>query len=466
MRKVGPTPATAVTRAAAILVLSLFGGIGCERPAAPTPSNTRSNVLLISIDTLRADRLGAYGYDVETSPNLDRLAKRSRVFERAYAQSHHTLVSHASLFTSLYPMSHRATPSRKLAASFRTLAEVLRDNGYATAAFATNPGWFSVDSGMAQGFDVFDSRWRNAERNNALIFDWLEDAREPWLLFAHYYDAHSDWGDVPYETKPPHDRLLPADSGDGRHCLDGDCGTRFLQALNQVDQGPDRKLVEAISQQYDAGVAYVDDQVGRLLAEIDRRGLAERTIIVVTSDHGEEFAEHGRFLHGQLYEEVARIPLLVALPTDTSTVRDDRVVGSIDVAPTIFDALGIESEPTDGISLLDESDRDADRLVFSTRFGGSGYRDIFVRGTGLSARVSDRFSQTELFDTTADRGELIDISTRRPAHRDRLRAAAQAFYEEQAESRDEPRTAAPAAEDLELAPGVSDRLKALGYATE
>jgi arylsulfatase A-like enzyme len=166
-----------------------------------------ANIVLISIDTLRADHLGCYGYSRPTSPNLDEFSANAFVFERAYAQSHNTLVSHATMLTSLNPISHGALPKHPLSDGITTLAEVLRSRGYRTAAVTSHPPWLNQKMGFGQGFDHFVTKDAPAERINRQVLKWLrtqtdrspQSGTAPIFLFIHYYDVHSDWRELPYE---------------------------------------------------------------------------------------------------------------------------------------------------------------------------------------------------------------------------------------------------------------------------
>ena len=258
----------------------------------------QANVILISIDTLRADHLSLYGYSRQTSPRLDELAARSFVFERAYAHSANTLVSHASLLTSLHPVSHGAQPDVPLDEAVTTLAESFRAQGYQTAGFFSNATWLSSKMGFAQGFDYFETTDGHAEKLNQSILYWLRSRKlqspkneeTPFFLFIHYFDVHSDWGELPYETRTAFDRKFVGEyNGDFRGCRAGKCSSTFLVAATFEPGLLSQEELEWVKALYDGGIAYTDHQIGYLLDQFRKLGYTDPTWIVVTGDHGEEF---------------------------------------------------------------------------------------------------------------------------------------------------------------------------------
>ena len=275
------------------------------------------NVLLITLDTTRADRLGSYGYEKARTPRLDRLAREGVRFARAYAPAPLTLPAHCSIMTGLDPVAHGVRNNgRSLPAGIKTLAEILKGKGYSTAAFVSA---FSVDSrfGLDRGFDVYDDTFRpdlpfktlNAERRAeetlARFSHWLDrGVAGRFFGWVHFYDPH--W---PYDPPAP-----------------------FKE--------------EFADRPYDGEIAYMDRAVGTLLDRLAEKGLLEKTIVVVAGDHGEGLGDKVEIGHGIfLYEETLRVPLVFNNP---EVFRRPRVVESqvrlIDVAPTLLDILGLKDE--------------------------------------------------------------------------------------------------------------------------
>jgi arylsulfatase A-like enzyme len=437
-------------------------------------STVGANIVLISIDTLRADHLGCYGYPRATSPNIDGLASRSFVFERAYAQSHNTLVSHATMLTSLNPISHGANPGRPIRQEITTLAEVLQSRGYRRAAFAGHPMWLAPKFGFAQGFGRFQSHFWPAEKINQPIFDWLRTIRalreegedRPFFLFVHYYDVHSDWDERPYETGTEYDQLFAGESvGSFRGCRESLCGSKLLLQLAERPDLLSSEELEWVGGLYDGGIAYTDHQIGELLQQLRDLDLFDSSWVVITSDHGEEFMEHGRMLHSQPYEETARVPLVVRPPGGVNPTRLVDPVGLVDLAPTLLDAVGVAvPESFEGRSLVPglESRRLSTEAVFWTALGEApDYRPstkVAVREGRYTLVAKDDFAQVELYDHEQDPGQKRDLSRQRPEVSRQLREEVVRFYERQLEKSKKrvPPSQEPSREELE-------KLRSLGY---
>jgi arylsulfatase A-like enzyme len=339
------------------------------RPFPPGPArgsdepSARPNVVFIVLDTVRADHLSSYGYSRPTTPNLDRLASRGVLFENAISPSSWTLASHASMFTGLLPHQNGADWWLPLPPGPRTLAEALRSSGYRTAGFAANFDYCQKGWGIGRGFDVYRDDSESLQRNlagtllgTALIqpayqsfcrFDYLErqDAREtnkqafrwlrrphssPYFLFVNYFDVH-----VPYLTSPPFDHRF------------GTVSDKLVHKLFDSLQGPDppRGITQeeqaALIAAYDNCLAFLDAQVGRLLDFLDSTPEGRNTLVVVTSDHGEEFGEQGFYSHGyNLYREAVHVPLIIAGPGIPKDVRVSHLVRTRDLFSTVLDLAG------------------------------------------------------------------------------------------------------------------------------
>jgi len=457
------------------LLTAAVGLLSC-RGAAPvaTVVSPGANIVLVSIDTLRADHLSCYGYPRRTSPNIDGLASRSFVFERAYAQSHNTLVSHATLLTSLNPISHGATPRRPIDAGILTLAEALEPRGYRRAAFTTHPPWLSRKMGFAQGFGRFRARDASAAELNGEVFAWLRTIRarrtegddRPFFLFVHYYDVHSDWDERPYETRTHYDRkFLGEYDGGFQGCRAGACASVLLSRVAGRPDLLSPEELEWVKALYDGGIAYTDHQVGGLLQQLRDLDLLDSSWIVVTSDHGEEFREHGRMLHSQPYEETARVPLVIRPPGGVAPRRFGDLVGLVDLAPTLLEGVGLRAPAAfEGRSLvpLMELKEPPSPPIFWVALGEPSDdrrpNRIAVRRGTHTLVASEAFARLELYEHDTDPTQREDVASERPGISGELRDLAARFYEEQLErgrARDAG-TATPSEEEIE-------KLRALGY---
>ena len=340
---------------AALLALGACGGAGASRP----------NVLFISIDSLRADHLASYGYDRVTSPNLDRLADEGVLFETVVAESSWTLPTHASMFTGLTSRVHGVDRNaRRLAPDAQTLGTIFQRAGYRTRGVFSGP-YLHTTFGFGGGFAPGD--WSGVEEQSPLDAmspeeagaqrrETLKDAHglshqsitspavtaqaesflagvgeEPFFLFLHYFDVHFDY-------IPPEEywrRFDPDYAGD--HSPE-----RFLENPDIRPDMPAEELAHVLAR-YDGEILWVDEHIGRVLAALEEHGLGEDTLVMVTSDHGDEFFEHGRTGHRHtLYDEVLLVPLIARHPGRTATRhRVSGVVRHIDLLPTLLDWVGL-----------------------------------------------------------------------------------------------------------------------------
>jgi arylsulfatase A-like enzyme len=401
--------------------------------AEAVKEDDRPNVILISLDTLRADHLGCYGYHRATSPNIDKFAESAILFEYAIAPSPWTLPSHASLFTGLHPSVHQAGMYVRddtnrpywdypLLQEEATFPELARQHGYLTAAY-TEGGYVQAILGFSQGFDLYSDGTRVptasgfVEETFGNALEWLKKyGNLPFLLFVHTYEIHA-----PYD--PPR-RFVEMFSK-------GYAGTGGLWAYEARSQA-DRIHCE---DRYDGDIAYTDEVLARLFAELEKLGLLRDTAIVLFSDHGEEFWEHGRCGHrNTVYEEVIHVPLIIRLAgTHPPTGRVTRQVSLTDVYATVLELLGIDQDvPLDGMSLLP--------LIGSSKGGNTYERDIIVseftredeaeesgrsrkwrlnsvRTEGEKYIQSSKTETEELYDLGADPGEQTNLA---PGNQPRL----------------------------------------------
>jgi arylsulfatase A-like enzyme len=313
-------------------------------------AETRANVILITISTLRADHTGCLGYDRATTPHLDRFAERSILFRNAFATSGWMMPAHGSLFTSLYPSAHGATHiDKRLGTDHETLAEILAANGYYCVGFCCGPR-LDAEHGFAQGFHVYDDRsvvsllraleFEEAEafdinrhRTNDLINDaalsWLANNRHsPFFLFVHYYDNHWDYvAPEPYRSLYDPDYTGP---------IDGTAIAREPLYSNPPSEADIRHMVAL----YDGEVRQTDEDLGEMLAALEEKGWIENSIIIVAADHGEEFYEHGHTSHHGVHDELIHIPLVISVPHARSK-STEALASQVDILPTILDYLDI-----------------------------------------------------------------------------------------------------------------------------
>src|SRR5438552_4759666 len=305
-------------RCVAHLIIYLTG-LACAAATAPAHSaKAKPNVILITIDTVRADHVGCYGATGVQTPTLDALARDGIVFERAISQVPLTWPSHAAILTGTYPFQNGVQDftGQPLDPKFRTVAEAFKQSGYATAAvvsaFVLDRGW-----GLARGFDFYDDAFsaetfqqkdiglvdRKAGESVTHALDWLKKTRTPFFLWLHIYDPHS-----PYDPPEPY-------------------RTQYR------------------SHPYDGEIAYADHELGRLMLWLKRSHLYDRSLIVLLSDHGESLGEHSEKEHGFfVYNATVRVPMIVKPPAGSGfrTGRVARPVETIDIAPTLLQSAGIK----------------------------------------------------------------------------------------------------------------------------
>lgn len=376
---------------------------------------TATNLVIILIDTLRPDHLTTYNPSTRVrSSFFESFAQSGVVFSAAQAQENWTKPSVATLLTSLYPSSHNAKSGEAvLPDEVEMLGEILQHHGFVTAAFIAN-GYVSGRFGFEQGWDDYRNYVREGIRNRADrvvddTIEWLEKRPQgqPFFLYVHTIDPH-----VPYSPPRRFRELYDPDTYRGPIVA-----SRTAQLLGDIKVGRleptarDRFRLEAL---YDGEITYHDEHFGRLVDALDQEGLLEETLIWVTSDHGEEFFDHGSVGHGHsLYQELLHVPLIASLPgTVPSGIHVAGDVGLIDVLPTSLDLLGLPAHPdAQGHSingLIQGDDAPVDGASFSEFLGG-----------GRAVRSHDdklviQGSTFRLFDLSTDPGEQQDLSIDRP----------------------------------------------------
>ncbi len=294
-------------------------------------------MVLLSLDTVRADHLGCYGYARKTSPRLDAFAAGATRYRRSLASASWTLPTHASLFTGRYAFEHGAhglrssdgTRSlRPLDPAALTLAESLRDNGYATAGFAANTAFLSPRCGLNQGFETYRLRRQPARELNRTALAWLAGVKDrPFFLFINYMEAHR-----PYDTRPRAGLL------DRPVSQDTELIPKLYAAVMPGTADAPPELVRDLVDQYDTAIANLDEELGQLLDSLRDLGHDADTVIVVTADHGEFFGEHRLAEHSKdVYQEVLAVPLIIRSPGQQAGVVVDTLVSSVDVPRLILD---------------------------------------------------------------------------------------------------------------------------------
>lgn len=451
------------------LVLSLTC-VACGVPDAPPTTEAEPvNVLLFSIDTLRADHVSAYGYHRNTTPVLDELASAGALFEDASAHSCKTAISHMTIFTGLLPEAHGvvqpSSPSvRRLPDEIPTLATLLSQAGFRTGGITENGG-VNAELGFDQGMESYTHEI-DLEATVAKTLTWLGEAVDdprPFFLFVHTYAVHD-----PYTPPEPWRSMFRAEATAGS--VDADLEwtgvdewqqsrDRFWASVDRDDPADLADLVDL----YDGGVRWADDGLRRILTRLDELGLREDTIVVVLSDHGEEFLEHGEFLHAQLFEEILRVPLVMTFP-DRIGIEPRRIadpVRLVDMTPTLLDLMGIDPPAgLHGSSLvpLMGGGQGVETEVLAS--WAEGYVWSIRRENWKFVReVTPGGRRPHLFDLETDPGELKNLATTHPRQAVRLEQYMARLQTDAAASLE----AVAPGQPRDLSRPVRERLKALGY---
>jgi len=429
-----------------ILSIKMYPPLNKPMAKSNNQAEDKPNIMLITMDTTRADHLSCYGYHKNTSPHLDTLAQEAVRFENAYAPSPWTLPSHASLLTGIYPAQHgahwddesvKANWPAGLAEQYKTLTEILVDNDYKTAGVIGAPFCHS-SFGLAQGFKYYDdalvnvipdlehftlfkilSRWfllmdiatkkglngcRIASQINKLVFSWLDKhSQDPFFLFIHYYDPHA-----PY--LPPDGYSLLFREDENTEITESERHKRYLLS------------------QYDGEIAYLDYHLGKIFEKLKELKIYDSTMIIITSDHGEFFGEHECWTHGyELYQEVLKVPLIIKYPSNyvKTGVYQERV-SLVDIMPTILYVLGLPiPKEVQGAALCEgeskvmaEVYRHAYRSIpeWELKFA----RDLQSLYLGNYKYIKDMNGQGELYDIVNDPRELRNLINIMPEEAEKM----------------------------------------------
>lgn len=430
----------------------------------------RTNVILISLDTCRADRLSCYGA-ARPTPHLDRLARESALFEDCLAQSSLTAPSHQSLFTGQYVHRHGLRTNHQPSIPRTTLASELKRHGWRTAAF-TGHGSLQAKLGHGVGFDTFVS-WHGEERPpysrnlDAVLpeaLTWLDANQDaPFFLFVHGYDPHCPYA-PPEEWRSRYASWYEGDYDSGDRCGPG----AFHKEIRQGIIGPDE--LELFNDLYDAEVAAADELIGSFLDELRHRGLFEDSIVVFTSDHGESLGQHEWIGHGQLWNDLLHVPLLIRFPAGQQAGRYPFEAQLIDVFPTILASLGI-SVP-EGVQGVDWTP-----VLEQRRALPRGRMRLARAGDAVAVHFDARWKATFREDALGIRSEILYDLAQDPGETDtdllttafgaeRLRQLMPRYVSWRNETRADDAAYGGRPVDAELDPATEAMLQALGYAGE
>lgn len=436
-----------------LLLVSMIAGWGCavESDVDPRPPN----IILISLDALRADHLSSHGYHRHTTPFLDRLAAEGTRFSHATVNTHGTPPSHTTMFSSLYQETHRvgmealshSDKAPLIPAEIELLPEVLRREGWTTVG-VTGGAWMSSAYGFSRGFDHFSDQAEDAAEGATLVADTITTALasgRPVFAFFHTYEIHS-----PY--RPPEKYVD----------LFGEYSSRIrptwpsLRRFNQrAGKWLDPADLDFLVSQYDGEIRYVDDCLRELFRRLTEIGFLDNAVVLITADHGEEFGDHGGLLHrNTLFEELVRIPFILWGRDVPAGVVDPVLVSMVDIAPTLLAAAGVSPPSTlEGRNVLEQSTAAwGDQRVFAQY----GTRNYSVR-TPRFKLIRNRGGNLQLFDLTDDPRERRNLASARPE------LAAELDAELEAWRRTRPRIGGVAVSTTELDPSTEERLRTLGY---
>ena len=387
---------------------------GCE-PSGPS----QPNVLLIVVDTLRYDHLGCYGYERDTSPQIDALAADSILVERAYATAPWTLPSIASMFTGLYPNSHATTKlNSKLPDDVTTLAEILKQQGYVTGGVISHV-LLTVDRNFNQGFDQYHPAMRGNTHDTASTNVVTQRAQnylrqfagqdQPFFIFAHYFDPHYNYlrhAEFGFSA-PSVGRLKPGQDVEGLYDMAADLTPEEVQFLRDL---------------YDEEIRYTDRGIGRLVATLKELHLYDQTLILLVGDHGEEFVDHGNLGHARsLYDEVVRVPLILRNPHDRDGPRRvEGPVSLVSLTPTILDLLGVDSgkvgfQARSFAPVLASEESPQSHVVYCEV--DFGYYEVYRKALLMNGRKiirDDTTGKIEIYDLNEDPFEKQDLATSSP----------------------------------------------------
>ena len=468
------------------------------------------NVILITMDTTRADHISCYGYYRKTTPNIDNLADESLLFKNAYSTASWTLPAHASIFTGLYPSKHGAHGRMdvslydlggKLNDKFITLAEVLQEKGYKTAGVIGGP-YCSSHFGLAQGFNYYNEELHNiqsdlthfmlykiigkfvplmdfahlygysgartAEQINNAVFDWLEDNHShPFFLFVNYFDPHG-----PFAALPPYNTLYEGKNKEIIKTVGGKSAINytkrewpFIQSVLKGDRALSEKEKAHFISQYDGKIAYLDFHMGRLFQKLKSLEIFDKTMIIVTGDHGESFGEHELVFHNlAVYDNLLKVPMVIKYPLSLKiTGVVEYPVSLTDVMPEILKMIGYPApDLIQGTALSDKRRQGIIAENYRQKFFVNLSPERFDRN--LKTIIKDNFKyiwasngKNELYNLNNDPNELQNLVNELPCKVKEMQGNLSCLLPSNKS------TVIPKEESLEMDKGLRENLKALGY---
>lgn len=421
----------------------------------------KHNILLISIDTLRADHLSCYGYHRKTTPNIDRLASEGTIYKQHYSTGVWTPPGHASMLTGLYVSEHGVYGERRLSKNIPTIAEKLKENGYQTAGFVNNSQVGEL-VGLHKGHDLFVEVWKEspyknsierilkgslrrvkdylgyedkgAKRTNSLFLDWISriDRNKPFYCFLHYIE--------------PHNPLNPPRNYKNKYLDKEILRNVDMEKIKKVAHNPlicyveditlNNTEIETLKALYDGEIEYTDSKVGEIIALLKENNLYDDTMIIVTSDHGEHFGEYGYWSHvASLYKEILHIPLVIKYPKGVEYIEEiNDYTQLVDIFPTIMEIAGVSEQEfqTSGINLTHNRDNSKfHEYIFAEWEGRVPYfiQDKVKGNKGLDinrfnvqmSMIQDKQykyiwkidGNEELYDISNSKEELLNITTQK-----------------------------------------------------
>ena len=453
-----------------IIILSFFLAVFFNKTCPAASASKDFNIVLITIDTLRADHLSCYGYHRKTSPNIDKIAKKGIVFKNAIAPSSWTVPSMVSLFTSVYPINHgvvhgffenkKISNQELFSDELTTLTETLKTHGYTTFGVASN---LHLDGrlGFARGFDYFKCLpFLSAPHVNKIIYSWKDNIKnsDKFFIWAHYVDPHH-----PYYPKAPWIEQYISKTSTQKLILSKKRRYELLQLIPMLKKDP-QSLAYLIAL-YDSEINFVDSYIGKLIQKFE---LDKNTLIIITSDHGEEFLEHDQLDHGNnLHQETIHIPLIIKLPYSTKKEMAEKHVTLLDIMPSILHILDINPpEQTIGKSFWEMEGIISWLKQISQRKGAPNYtfseldRNNNISKTIMTQKWKYIFNyknKTEhLFNLKSDPLEKNDLADKNIKQRNKLR---EQFINWVSHSRKYPTKK----KTIQILPQEKEKLKALGY---
>ncbi len=447
------------------ILAACSGGDSAQRPEVPA-GNAKS-IILITLDTVRADHMSVYGYELPTTPQLERFAEGATLFTHAHAAAPWTLPSHASLMTGLYPFEHGArtydleegakSNVQGLDSTYLTLADAFSRSGYRTAGIASNMAYLSEHFRINQGFEHYEVKPGRVDEVNRRALEWIDEQQgAPFFLFLNYMDAHGPYNSGPSANFSDLGEVVPSnDIVRGLYPII--CGSAALIPADKIQN---------LLAQYDRSLANLDIGLGQLFDALRERKLFDPSLIVITSDHGEYFGEHRLIAHSKdVYEGAMGIPLLVKAPGQKSAVLDSELISHVHIPGLILEhapllALdGAELAPLrchwPRAAILGENYYS--RMLDLKSSWGKRFervrRAIYV---GSYKYIESSDGQHELYDLATDPMEQLNLIESQPERASKMSAILRAKGTIDS-------NASANAEDIEVDEEVLDDLKALGY---